>query len=37
MPQFKGYTQEKVKSILGEPEKISTDLASESKALEEKN
>lgn len=37
IPQFKGYTQEKVKSILGEPEKVSTDLASESKALEEKN
>ncbi|MCY7027013.1 DUF4947 domain-containing protein [Streptococcus sanguinis] len=36
IPEFKGYTQEKVKSILGEPEKISTDLASESKTLEEK-
>ena len=36
IPEFKGYTQEKVKSILGEPEKVSTDLASESKALEEK-
>ena len=36
IPEFKGYTQEKVKNILGEPEKVSTDLASESKALEEK-
>lgn len=35
-PEFKGYTQEKVKSILGEPEKVSTDLASEYEALQNK-
>ena len=36
IPEFKGYTQEKVKSILGEPEKISTDLASEYEAFQNK-
>lgn len=36
IPEFKGYTQEKVKSILGEPEKISTDLASEYEAFQDK-
>ena len=33
---LKDIPKKKVKSILGEPEKVSTDLASESKALEEK-
>ena len=33
IPEFKGYTQEKVKSIFGEPEKVSTDLASEYEAF----
>ncbi|MFS9219939.1 DUF4947 domain-containing protein [Streptococcus sanguinis] len=36
IPEFKGYTQEKVKSILGEPEKVSTDLASEYEAFQNK-
>ena len=36
IPEFKGYTQEKVKSILGEPEKVSTDLASEYEAFQDK-
>lgn len=36
IPEFKGYTQEKVKSILSEPEKISTDLASEYEAFQDK-
>ena len=36
IPEFKGYTQEKVKSIFGEPEKVSTDLASEYEAFQNK-
>ena len=36
IPEFKGYTQEKVKSIFGEPEKVSTDLASEYEAFQDK-
>lgn len=36
IPEFKGYTQEKVKSIFGEPEKVSTDLASEYETFQNK-
>ena len=36
IPEFTGYTQEKVKSIFGEPEKVSTDLASEYEAFQNK-
>ena len=35
-PDFTGYTQEKVKSILGEPEKISNNLAADGEAFQEK-